>query len=200
MRLVLKERYPGTVWSRIHAKDALEAVRTEARQPLKTPTDFYQRILTECWREVYRVLKPAGILGVHFSPQRRRTMGCACWRIFRRGLLPRSDTSRFAPTRPKGEGAKPGTFGSQKIDFRHHSRLRKAHGGTSVDFMGALAAANRGRGEATAAAAGAACRAGSPGGGFTGHQARQGARVFSPATMGACMWSRAANSPSKKPC
>ena len=43
------------------AAKAMEAVANRAREP-ENPDAFYQRLLTQCWREAHRILKPGGIL------------------------------------------------------------------------------------------------------------------------------------------
>ena len=76
LRLVLKDKYPD-VFSAEYTPKALEAVANRARHP-DDPDAFYQKILTECWREAKRILKPGGILAFHLPPQRRRAVGgCA---------------------------------------------------------------------------------------------------------------------------
>src|SRR5258708_1728487 len=60
LRLVLQKDYPN-LFGPEYVPKALEAVANRARQP-ENPDLFYQRILTDCWRETYRVLKPGGIL------------------------------------------------------------------------------------------------------------------------------------------
>ncbi len=64
LRLALKDQYPLRFTSEYVPK-ALEAVANKARQP-DDPDGFYQRILTDCWREAYRILKPGGILAFTF--------------------------------------------------------------------------------------------------------------------------------------
>lgn len=64
LRLALKGVYPS-LFSGDYVPKALEAVANKARQP-DDPDGFYQRILTDCWREAYRVLKPSGVLAFTF--------------------------------------------------------------------------------------------------------------------------------------
>ena len=64
LRLVLRKRYPNNFTSEYVPK-ALEAVANKARQG-EDADAFYQRVLTDCWRETYRVLKPGGILAFTF--------------------------------------------------------------------------------------------------------------------------------------
>jgi putative DNA methylase len=40
-------------------------VANKFREP-EDPDGFYQRLLTQCWREAHRVLKPSGILAFTF--------------------------------------------------------------------------------------------------------------------------------------
>ena len=64
LRLALKDSFPEQFGSEYIAK-AVEAVTNKARHP-DDPDEFYQRILTDCWREAYRILKPAGLLAFTF--------------------------------------------------------------------------------------------------------------------------------------
>lgn len=61
---VLKEKYPD-VFGGPYTPKALEAVENPYRQGDGAKA-FYQRILTDCWREAYRILKPGGILAFTF--------------------------------------------------------------------------------------------------------------------------------------
>src|SRR5262249_19586340 len=60
LRLVLKEKYPQFFLPQ-HTPTALEVVANPAREP-DNPDTFYQRLLTQCWREAHRILKPGGSL------------------------------------------------------------------------------------------------------------------------------------------
>src|SRR5205814_4370975 len=64
LRLALKDRYPK-VFASDYTPKALEVVENRARQP-DDPGAYYQRVLTECWREACRILKPGGILAFTF--------------------------------------------------------------------------------------------------------------------------------------
>ena len=77
LRLALRKNYPDLFESEYVPK-ALEAVANRARQP-ENADAFYQRILTDCWREALSRFEARRHLGVHFSPQRRRAVG-GCFR------------------------------------------------------------------------------------------------------------------------
>jgi adenine-specific DNA methylase len=64
LRLVLKEKYPENFLSE-HTPKSMEAVSNRAREP-EDPDAFYQRLLTQCWKEAHRTLKPGGILAFTF--------------------------------------------------------------------------------------------------------------------------------------
>lgn len=64
LRLLLKDRYPE-IFSAPYTPKSLEAVTNPAREP-DDPDAFYQRLLTQCWREAHRLLKPSGILAFTF--------------------------------------------------------------------------------------------------------------------------------------
>src|SRR5262249_38074740 len=64
IRLVLKAHYTDYFEAEYTPK-ALEVVANRARHP-QDADEFYQRLLTECWRETHRILKPGGILAFTF--------------------------------------------------------------------------------------------------------------------------------------
>ena len=64
LRLVLKSKYPD-YFNAEYTPKSLEAVANRAREP-EDPDGFYQRLLTQCWREAHRALKPGGILAFTF--------------------------------------------------------------------------------------------------------------------------------------
>jgi hypothetical protein len=114
LRLVLKEKYPDYFTAEYTPK-ALEAVANRARQP-DDPDGFYQKILTECWRESARILKPAGILAFTFHHSEDEPWVAVLESLFQAGFyLEAAYPIRSDET--KGEGAKPGTFGSQLIEY-----------------------------------------------------------------------------------
>jgi len=114
LRLVLKDRYPE-YFSAEYTPKALEAVSNRARQP-EDPEGFYKRLLTECWREAHRVLKPGGILAFTFHHSEDEPWIAVLESLFEAGFyLEAAYPIRSDET--KGEGAKPGTFGSQKIEY-----------------------------------------------------------------------------------
>ena len=124
-RLVLRERYPEKFTSEYTPK-TLEAVANRARQP-DDPDAFYQRILTDCWREAFRILKPGGILAFTFHHSEDDPWVRVLQSLFEAGFyLEAAYPIRSDET--KGEGAKPGTFGSMTIEYDiiHVCRKRMA--------------------------------------------------------------------------
>ncbi|MCC6428909.1 MAG: DUF1156 domain-containing protein [Phycisphaerales bacterium] len=94
---------------------SLEAVVNPVRNA-QDPQGFYAKTLTAIWREAARVLKPAGILAFTFHHSEDRPWVSVLESLFEAGFILecaypiRSDET-------KGEGAKPGTFGSQLIEY-----------------------------------------------------------------------------------
>ena len=115
------------VWLRIAFKDrfhwfgpeltpkAIEAVVNPVRNSAD-PDGFYQQLMTECWRECHRMLKPAGILAFTFHHSEDEPWVSLLESLFRAGFyLEAAFPIRSDET--KGEGGKPGTFGSQLIEY-----------------------------------------------------------------------------------
>src|SRR5258708_3634031 len=113
-RLVLRERYPEKFMPEYTPK-TLEAVANRARQPID-PDGFYQRVLTDCWREAFRVLKPGGILAFTFHHSEDDPWVRVLESLFDSGFYLES-AYPIRSDETKGEGAKPGTFGSMTIEY-----------------------------------------------------------------------------------
>jgi putative DNA methylase len=114
LRLVMKEKYPEH-FTADYTPKALEAVANRARQP-DDPDAFYQKILTECWREAGRILKTSGILAFTFHHSEDEPWVAVLESLFSAGFyLEAAYPIRSDET--KGEGGKPGTFGSQLIEY-----------------------------------------------------------------------------------
>jgi hypothetical protein len=94
---------------------ALEAVANRARHPEDSDV-FYQRILTDCWREAYRVLKPGGILAFTFHHSEDEPWVGVLESLFDAGFYLEA-TYPIRSDETKGEGAKPGTYGSMTIEY-----------------------------------------------------------------------------------
>ena len=114
LRLVLKDRYP-TAFGPEYTPKALEAVANRAREP-ENPDAFYQRLLTQCWREAHRILKPGGILAFTFHHSEDEPWVAVLESLFDAGFYLEA-TYPIRSDETKGEGAKPGTFGSQTIEY-----------------------------------------------------------------------------------
>ena len=114
LRLVLKDKYPEIFGPEFTPK-AMEAVANRAREP-DDPDGFYQRLLTQCWREAYRILKPGGILAFTFHHSEDEPWVAVLESLFDAGFYLEA-TYPIRSDETKGEGAKPGTFGSQTIEY-----------------------------------------------------------------------------------
>ena len=110
----MKGKYPNHFTAEYTPK-ALECVANRARQP-DDPDGFYQRLLTQCWREAHRILKPGGILAFTFQHSEDEPWVAVLESLFDAGFYLQA-TYPIRSDETKGEGAKPGTFGSQKIEY-----------------------------------------------------------------------------------
>ncbi len=111
LRLVLKDRYPD-VFGPEYTPKSLEAVANPFREP-DDPNGFYQRLLTSCWREAFRILKPGGILAFTFHHDDDEAWVAVLESLFDAGYYLEA-TYPVRSDESKGEKA---SFGSQKIEY-----------------------------------------------------------------------------------
>lgn len=113
LRIALKDKYPQ--WSLDLTPKSLEAVDNPVRNP-DNPQGYYQQLLTAVWRECARILKPSGILAFTFHHSQDEPWVSVLESLFDAGFyLEAAYPIRSDET--KGEGSKPGTFGSQQIEY-----------------------------------------------------------------------------------
>jgi putative DNA methylase len=113
MRLILKDFHPKE-FSAEYTPKALEAVSNRARN--SDPDAFYRKILTDCWKESYRILKAGGILAFTFHHSEDAPWIDVLESLFQAGFYLEA-TYPIRSDEIKGEGSKPGTFGSQQIEY-----------------------------------------------------------------------------------
>jgi hypothetical protein len=110
LRLVLKNKYPEYFTGEFTPK-TLEAVANKARNP-EDADDFYKRVLTDCWREAHRILKPGGILSFTFHHSEDEPWVDVLESLFNSGyFLEATYPIRSDETKGKGE------FGSKTIEY-----------------------------------------------------------------------------------
>lgn len=114
LRLMLRDPYPEYFTGEYTPK-TLEAVANRARNP-DDADGFYKRILTECWKEAGRMLKPSGILSFTFHHSEDEPWLDVLESLFNAGYYLEA-TYPIRSDETKGQGAKPGTFGSQTIEY-----------------------------------------------------------------------------------
>jgi hypothetical protein len=113
LRLALKEKYPQLNIEL--TPKALEAVDNPVRNP-DEPQKYYQKLLTAIWAESARILKPSGLLAFTFHHSEDAPWVSVLESLFDAGFyLEAAYPIRSDET--KGEGSKPGTFGSQQIEY-----------------------------------------------------------------------------------
>jgi len=110
LRLALKGRYPE-IFGAEYTPKSLEAVANRAREP-EDPDGYYQRLLTQCWREAHRVLKPSGILAFTFHHSEDEPWVAVLESLFDAGYYLEA-TYPIRSDETKGEGE----FGSKTIEY-----------------------------------------------------------------------------------
>ncbi|MCL1825811.1 MAG: DUF1156 domain-containing protein [Betaproteobacteria bacterium] len=110
LRLALKDKYPDH-FSADYTPKSLEAVANRAREP-EDPDGFYQRLLTQCWREAHRALKPGGILAFTFHHSEDKPWVAVLESLFDAGYYLEA-TYPIRSDETKGEGE----FGSKTIEY-----------------------------------------------------------------------------------
>lgn len=110
LRLVLSNRYPK-MFSAEYSPKSLEAVSNKAREP-DDPDGYYKRLLTQCWREAFRILKPGGILAFTFHHSEDDPWVAVLESLFDSGFYLEA-TYPIRSDETKGEGE----FGSKKIEY-----------------------------------------------------------------------------------
>ncbi len=110
LRLLLKKDYPQYFTGEYTPK-TLEAVANRARNP-ENPDGFYKRVLTDCWKEANRLLKPSGILSFTFHHSEDEPWVDVLESLFDSGFfLEATYPIRSDETKGKGE------FGSKTIEY-----------------------------------------------------------------------------------
>lgn len=110
LRLALRQRYPD-VYVGEYTPKTLEAVANRFREP-DDPNGFYQRLLTGCWRETHRLLKPSGILAFTFHHSEDEPWVAVLESLFDAGYYLEA-TYPIRSDETKGDGQ----FGSQKVEY-----------------------------------------------------------------------------------
>jgi len=110
LRLALKGKYPA-IFGAEYTPKSLEAVANRAREP-EDPDGFYQRLLTQCWREAHRLLKPSGILAFTFHHSEDEPWVAVLESLFDAGYYLET-TYPIRSDETKGEGE----FGSKTIEY-----------------------------------------------------------------------------------
>lgn len=110
LRLVLGERYPE-IFGAEYTPKSMEAVSNKAREP-EDPDGFYQRLLTGCWKEAHRVLKPGGMLAFTFHHSEDAPWVSVLESLFDAGFYLEA-TYPIRSDETKGDGE----FGSKTIEY-----------------------------------------------------------------------------------
>ena len=110
LRLALRDHHPDQ-FAPEYTPKTLEAVSNRARHP-DDPNAFYQRILTACWREGHRILKPGGTLAFTFHHSQDAPWVSVLESLFDAGFYLEA-TYPIRSDETKGQGE----FGSKQIEY-----------------------------------------------------------------------------------
>ena len=110
LRLPLKEKYPD-IFEAQHSPKSIEVVANKGLEP-EDADGFYQRLLTQCWSEAYRILKPGGILAFTFHHSEDDPWVAVLESLFDAGFYLEA-TYPIRSDETKGEGE----FGSKTIEY-----------------------------------------------------------------------------------
>lgn len=110
LRLALKDKYPE-IFGGEYTPKTLEAVSNSFRAP-EDPNAFYQRLMTQCWSEAYRTLKPGGLLAFTFHHSKDEPWVAVLESLFDAGFYLEA-TYPIRSDESKGDG----DFGAQKIEY-----------------------------------------------------------------------------------
>lgn len=128
LRLALKDKYPE-YFAAEYTPKSMEAVANRARHPGDDPDSgrsnadvFYQRLLTACWQEARRILKPAGILAFTFHHSEDAPWVSVLESLFDAGYYLEA-TYPIRSDETKGTGQ----FGSKMIEYDIIHVCRQRH-------------------------------------------------------------------------
>lgn len=110
LRLRLASRYQTEFGPQYTPKD-LEAVSNKAREP-DDPDGFYKRLLTACWREAHRILRPGGMLAFTFHHSEDAPWVSVLESLFDAGFFLEA-TYPIRSDETKGDGQ----YGSKTIEY-----------------------------------------------------------------------------------
>lgn len=110
LRLSLARKYQSEFGPQYTPKD-LEAVSNKAREP-DDPDAFYQRLLTACWKEAFRALKPGGMLAFTFHHSEDAPWVSVLESLFDAGFYLEA-TYPIRSDETKGDGQ----YGSKTIEY-----------------------------------------------------------------------------------
>src|SRR5690606_27422663 len=128
LRLALKDKYPD-YFSAEYTPKTMQAVANRARHPGEDEETgrsnadvFYQRLLTACWQEAKRILKPAGLLAFTFHHSEDAPWVSVLESLFDAGFYLQA-TYPIRSDETKGTGQ----FGSKMIEYDIIHVCRQRH-------------------------------------------------------------------------
>jgi hypothetical protein len=110
LRIPLQRKYPS-IFNSSQSPKSLEVVANSAREP-DDPDGFYKRLLTSCWSEANRILKPGGLVAFTFHHSEDEPWVAVLEALFDAGFYLEA-TYPVRSDETKGEG----DFGAQKIEY-----------------------------------------------------------------------------------